>query len=79
MGQAMKAKASAEAETESSLAERAEITVPVPSVNIIGGRQLLARTCICSHEIIDGLQRQYFPKEFQNIEYVGARPDTVKD
>lgn len=25
-------------------------------------------------EIIDGLQRQYFPKEFQTIEYEGSRP-----
>ena len=24
------------------------------------------------HEIIDGLQRQYFPKEFRNIEYAGG-------
>jgi hypothetical protein len=31
------------------------------------------------HEIIDGLQRQYFPKEFQNIEYIGARPGTAND
>jgi hypothetical protein len=31
------------------------------------------------HEIIDGLQRQYFPKEFQNIEYQGARRGTVAD
>jgi hypothetical protein len=25
-------------------------------------------------EIIDGLQRQYFPKEFQTIVYEGSRP-----
>ena len=31
------------------------------------------------HEIIDGLQRQYFPKEFQNIEYAGARRGTAYD
>lgn len=31
------------------------------------------------HEIIDGLQRQYFPKEYQNIEYAGARRGTEKD
>jgi hypothetical protein len=31
------------------------------------------------HEIIDGLQRRYFPKEFQNIEYAGARPGTAND
>jgi hypothetical protein len=31
------------------------------------------------NEIIDGLQRQYFPKEFQDIEYEGARRGTVDD
>jgi len=31
------------------------------------------------HEIIDGLQRQYFPKQFQNIKYEGARHGTVND
>ena len=31
------------------------------------------------HEIIDGLQRQYFPKEYQDIEYAGARRGTEKD
>ena len=31
------------------------------------------------HEIIDGLQRQYFPKEFQNMEYPGARKGTAYD
>lgn len=31
------------------------------------------------HEIIDGLQRQYFPDEFQNVEYVGARRGTADD
>jgi hypothetical protein len=31
------------------------------------------------HEIIDGLQRQYFPKELQNIEYEGARRGTAFD
>jgi hypothetical protein len=31
------------------------------------------------HQIIDGLQRQYFPKEFQDIEYEGARRGTVND
>jgi hypothetical protein len=29
------------------------------------------------HEIIDGLQRQYFPKEFQDFEYEGARRGTA--
>ena len=31
------------------------------------------------NEIIDGLQRQYFPKEFQDIEYVGARRGAAYD
>lgn len=31
------------------------------------------------HEIIDGLQRQYFPKEFQDIVYAGARRGTAYD
>jgi hypothetical protein len=31
------------------------------------------------HEIIDGLQRQYFPKEFQDIAYAGARRGTAYD
>lgn len=26
------------------------------------------------HEIVDDLQRQYFPKEFQQIKYEGSRP-----
>jgi hypothetical protein len=29
---------------------------------------------IRDNEIIDGLQREYFPKEFQSIEYEGSRP-----
>jgi hypothetical protein len=31
------------------------------------------------HEILDGLQRQYFPKEFQGIEYEGSRRGTEHD
>ncbi len=31
------------------------------------------------HEIIDGLQRQYFPKELQNIEYARSRRGTDRD
>ncbi len=34
---------------------------------------------IRAHEIIDGLQRHYFPKDFQNIEYAGARRGTAYD
>jgi hypothetical protein len=30
-------------------------------------------------EIIDGLQRQYFPLEFQSIAYEGSRPGTDRD
>jgi hypothetical protein len=29
---------------------------------------------VSDHEIIDGLQRQYLPKEFETIEYEGRRP-----
>ena len=31
------------------------------------------------HEIIDGLQRHYFPTKYQNFEYAGARPGTAYD
>jgi len=31
------------------------------------------------HEVIDGLQRKYFPKEFQGIEYEGSRRGTERD
>ncbi len=31
------------------------------------------------HEIIDGLQRKYFPKDFQDIAYAGARRGTAYD
>jgi len=34
---------------------------------------------IRSNEIIDGLQRQYFPTEFQNFEYEGSRRGTDRD
>ena len=34
---------------------------------------------IRSNEIIDGLQRRFFPKEFQNIQYEGSRPGTDRD
>ncbi|OYX79943.1 MAG: hypothetical protein B7Y77_01215, partial [Bradyrhizobium sp. 35-63-5] len=30
-------------------------------------------------EIIDGLQRQYFPPEFQGLRYAGSRPGSVRD
>ena len=30
-------------------------------------------------EIIDGLQRRYFPKQFQDIVYEGGRPGTDRD
>jgi hypothetical protein len=34
---------------------------------------------IRSHEIVDGLQREYFPAEFQNLHYERARRGTVSD
>jgi hypothetical protein len=34
---------------------------------------------IHAHEIVDGLQRRYFPKEFQNIEYEGSRRGTDRE
>ncbi len=34
---------------------------------------------IRSTEIIDGLQRQYFPSEYQNIKYDGSRRGTDRD
>jgi len=34
---------------------------------------------IRKHEIIDGLQRQYFPAEFQGLQYAGSRPGTGYD
>ena len=34
---------------------------------------------IRKHEIVDGLQRQYFPAEFQNVQYEGSRQGTDRD
>ena len=34
---------------------------------------------IRAREIVDGLQRQYFPKEFQSIQYEGSRRGTERD
>lgn len=34
---------------------------------------------IRQHEIIDGLQRQYFPEQFRNYHYEGSRPGTERD
>lgn len=34
---------------------------------------------IRAHEIVDGLQRQFFPKEFQAYEYEGSRRGTDRD
>lgn len=34
---------------------------------------------IRAHEIIDGLQRQYFPPEFRDLHYEGSRPGTERD
>jgi hypothetical protein len=32
-----------------------------------------------SHEIVDGLRRDLFPPEYQNIHYEGSRPGTDQD
>ena len=34
---------------------------------------------IRKHEIIDGLQRQYFPEEFQSFRYADSKPGTGFD
>jgi hypothetical protein len=34
---------------------------------------------IRAHEIVDGLQRQYFPKEYRGFEYEGSRLGTDRD
>lgn len=34
---------------------------------------------IRADEIVDGLQRQYFPEEYQDLTYEGARPGKVDD
>jgi hypothetical protein len=34
---------------------------------------------IRAHEIVDGLQRQYFPPEFRDIRYEGSRAGTDRD
>lgn len=34
---------------------------------------------IRQHEIVDGLRRAYFPREFQAMRYPGSRPGTDRD
>jgi hypothetical protein len=34
---------------------------------------------IRKHEIIDGLRREYLPKEYQSLRYFGSRPGTGHD
>jgi hypothetical protein len=34
---------------------------------------------IRAHEVIDGLQRQYFPQEFRSLAYASSRPGTERD
>lgn len=34
---------------------------------------------IRGHEVIDALQRQYFPREFQSLRFADARPGTADD
>lgn len=55
-----------------------EIRIGVGMPNDASGWPLMGLT-IRAHEIIDGLQRQYFPKEFQDIRYEGSRPGTEND
>ena len=56
-----------------------QITVTVALREHLGGDWPNMGLYIRSNEIIDGLQRQYFPVEFQNIEYEGARRGTAND
>lgn len=52
------------------------LAVDVPEMeNIWPPMDLIIR----EHEIIDGLQRQYFPPEYQSIQYEGSRVGTDKD
>ena len=53
------------------------ITVYIPSSE--GVRWPDMGLIIRKHEIIDGLQRQYFPPEYQSIQYEGSRVGTDKD
>jgi hypothetical protein len=55
-----------------------EITVTVDVPGKEGAWPVMGLT-IRKHEIIDGLQRQYFPPEFQNLAYEGSRPGTGYD
>ena len=34
---------------------------------------------IRQHEIVDGLQRQYFPPEYRSVAFEGSRPGTERD
>jgi hypothetical protein len=43
-----------------------------------GGKWPKMGLVIRDDEIIDGLQRQYFPNEFQSIEYEGSRPHGLR-
>jgi len=51
----------------------------IVAVDIASARELWPKMglIIKAHEIIDGLQRQYFPKEYQNLKYQASRPGPV--
>ena len=53
----------------------------VASVDIPGTEKLwpLMGLTIRKHEIVDGLQRQYFPEEFRGYRYADSRPGTGYD
>jgi len=55
-----------------------EIIVTVCSPGLRGEWPEMGLT-IRPHEIIDGLQRQYFPPEFRDLAYAGSRPGTALD
>jgi hypothetical protein len=51
------------------------------AVGIPGKEKLwpLMGLTIRAHEIVDGLQRQWFPPEYRDIHYPGSRPGTERD
>ncbi len=55
-----------------------EIMVAV-SIPGIGEHWPTMGLIIRAEEIVDGLQRRYFPRDFQNVQYKGSRPGTEHD
>jgi hypothetical protein len=51
----------------------------VPAVAVEGAEESWPKMglIIRPDEIIDGLQRHYFPREFQGFKYEGSRPGSV--